>query len=285
MVADTEIKKYNILLNNYAGNLKKITHDFVNDYINAFLSSFDKKRDELCEAGGNKVTDKIYQNFNTTREKLKKALEEKLNAMCVMVCDSFDILTGKNGIFDTLCSDTDQIFRDRFCENILDEIRTFMYDTFTGTNYIGWIRDCMKPEDLHKILNDDFSQKKTEYTEKLSRLIDAMYGMNVGDANFPSGLSAKVNKFNADKVVNGAKPEIEKMHENISSLVGFGASVVVDLTLQIKELDEAIETWAGIGERYKNISAILEDSEAENTKKLYGDCKIQIDAIVSESKN
>ena len=285
MVADTEIKKYNTLLNNYAGNLKKITHDFVNDYINAFLSSFDKKRDELCEAGGNRVTDKIYQNFNATREKLKKALEEKLNAMCVMICDSFDILTGKNGIFDTLCSDTDQIFRDRFCENILDEIRTFMYDTFTGTNYIGWIRDCMKPEDLHKILNDDFSQKKTEYTEKLSRLIDAMYGMNVGDANFPSGLSAKVNKFNADKVVNGAKPEIEKMHDNISSLVGFGASVVVDLTLQIKELDEAIETWAGIGERYKNISAILEDSEAENTKKLYGDCKIQIDAIVSESKN
>ena len=285
MVADTEIKKYNALLNNYVNNLKKITHDFVNDYINAFLYSFDQKRDELCEAGGNMVTNKIYQNFNSTREKLEKALEDKLNAMCVMVCDSFDILIGKNGIFDTLCKDTDQIFRNRFCENILDEIRKFMYDTFTGTNYIGWIRDCMKPGDLHKILNDDFSQKKTEYTEKLSRLIDAMYGMNVGDANFPSGLSAKVNKFNADKIVNGAKPEIEHMHDNISSLVGFGASVVVDLTLQIKELDEAIETWAGIGERYENIYAILEDSEAQNTKKLYGDCKTQIDAIISGSKN
>ena len=112
-----------------------------------------------------------------------------------------------------------------------------------------------------------------------------MYGMNVGDANFPSGLSAKVNKFNADKVVNGAKPEIENMHNNISSLVGFGASIVVDLTTLIKELDEAIETWAGIGESYKNISTILEDSEAENTKKLYGDCKIQLDAITAGSKN
>lgn len=284
-VADTEIKKYNTLLNNYANNLKKTTHDFVNDYINAFLSSFDKKRDELCYADGNKVTNKIYQNFNSTREKLNKALESKLNAMCAMVCDSFDILTGENGIFDTLCKDTVQIFRDRFCENILDQIRKFMYDTFTGTNYIGWVRDCMRPEDLHKILNNDFSQKKTEYTEKLSRLIDAMYGMNVGDANFPSSLSTRVNKFNADKIVNGAKPEIEKMHDNISSLVGFGASVVVDLTTQIKELDEAIETWTGIGEHYKDIYAILEDSEAENTKKLYGDCKTRIDAIISSEKN
>lgn len=285
VVAETEIKKYNTLLNNYANSLKKITHDFVNDYINAFLSSFDKKRDELCKVGGSKVTNKVYQNFNSTREKLKKALEDKLNAMCVMVCDSFDILTGKNGIFDTLCRDTDQIFRGRFCENILDEIRKFMYDTFTGTNYIGWIRDCMKPEDLHKILNDDFSLKKIEYTEKLSRLIDAMYGMGVGDANFPSSLSTEVNKFNGDKIVNGAIPKIENMHDNILSLVGFGASVMVDLTIQIKELDDAIATWAGIGEHYKNIYAILEDSEAENTKKLYGDCKTQIDVIVSGSKN
>lgn len=284
-VADTEIKAYNSLLNDYVNSLKKITCDFVNDYINAFLSSFDKKRDELCEAGGNRVTEKIYQNFNTTRGKLKKALEDKLNAMCVMLCDSFDILTGKNGIFDTLCSETAEIFRNRFCENILDKIRKFMYDTFTGTNYIRLFRDCMKPEDLHKIINDDFSQKKVEYTDELSHLIDAMYGINVGDANFPSGLSTKVTQFNADKIVNGAKPEIEKMHDNISSLVGFGASVVVDLTLQIKELDEAIETWAGIGERYKNIYAILQDSEAENTKMLYGDCKTQIDAIISESKN
>lgn len=284
-VADIEIKKYNTLLNNYVSSLKKITHDFVNDYINAFLSSFDQKRDELCQGGNNGVTHSVYQNFNSTREKLKKALQDKLNAMCVMVCDSFDILTGKNGIFDTLCRDTDQVFRDRFCEIILDKIRSFMYDTFTGTNYIGLIRDCLKPEDLHRILNNDFSQKKTEYTENLSRLIDTMYGMSFGDANFSSSLSEKVNKFNGDKIVYGAKPEIENMHSNISSLVGFGASVVVDLTIQIKELDDAIATWAGIGERYKNISAILVDSEAENTKKLYGDCKVQIDAIVSGSKN
>lgn len=284
-VADTEIKKYNTLLNNYVHDLKKITHDFVNDYIHAFLSSFDKKRDELCEVGDNKVTNEIYQNFNSTREKLKKALEDKLSAVCEMVCDSFDILTGKNGIFDTLCRDTDKTFRDRFCENILDAIRTFMYDTFTGTNYVGWICDCMKPEALHRILNNDFSQKKAEYAKKLSRLIDSMYGMNVGDANFPSSLSAKVNEFNGDKIVNGAQPEIEKMHDNISSLVGFGASIVVDLTSQIKELDDAIATWAGIGEHYKNIYAILEDSEAENTKRLYGDCKSQIDAIVSGSKS
>lgn len=285
MVVDTEIKKYNTLLDNYVKDLKKITHDCVNDYINAFLRSFDQKRDELCEAGGNKVTNKIYQNFNITREKLKKALQEKLNAMCVMVCDSFDILTGKNGIFDTLCRDTDQIFRDKFCENILDEIRKFMYDTFTGTNYIGWIRDCMKPADLHKILNDDFSQMKSKYTEKLSRLIDAIYGLNVGDENFPSSLSTMMYQFGNDKIANGAKPEIKKMHDNISSLVGFGASVVVDLTLQIKELDKAIETWADIGECYKNIYTILEDSEAENTKKLYGDCKTQLDAITAGSKN
>lgn len=284
MVADTEIQKYNALLNDYTNDLRKITCDFVNDYINVFLSSFDRKRDELCTAAGSKVTDEIYQNFNATREKLKKALEEKLNAMCVMVCDSFDILTGPNGIFDTLCRDTDQIFRDRFCENILTEIRTFMYTTFTGTNYIGWIRDCMRPADLHVILDNDFSQKKNEYTVKLSRLIDAMYGMDVGDANFPSTLSTEVSQFNGDRVTKGAIPEIEKMHDNISSLVGFGASVVVDLTNQIRELDKAIETWAGIGEHYKNISTILEDSEAENTKKLYDDCKIQIEAIASGSK-
>ena len=138
---------------------------------------------------------------------------------------------------------------------------------------------------LHQILNNDFSQKKREYAEMLSRLIDSMYGLSVGDANFPSSLSTKVNKFNADKIVNGVKPEIEKMHDNISSLVGFGASIVVDLTSQIKELDGAIATWASIGERYKDIYAILEDSEAENTKRLYGDCKTQIDAIVSGSKN
>ena len=60
---------------------------------------------------------------------------------------------------------------------------------------------------------------------------------------------------------------------------------MVDLTSQIKELDGAIATWAGIGERYRDIYAILEDSEAENTKRLYGDCKTQIDAIVSGNKN
>lgn len=284
MVADTEIKKYNTLLNDYINSLKKITYDFKNDYIIAFLSSFNQKRDELCEAGGNEVTSEVYQNFNGTCEKLKKALEDKLDAMCMLVCDSFDVLTKKDGIFETVCIDTDRIFRERFCENILDRIRKFMYDTFTGTNYIGWVRDCMRPADLHKILNEDFLKKKNEYAKDLSRLIDAMYGINVGDANFPSSLSAKVNKFNGDKIENGAKPEIEKMHDNISSLVSFGADVVVDLTNQIKELDDAIETWTGIGEYYKNIYAILEDCEAENTKKLYGDCKTQLDAIASDIK-
>lgn len=285
-VADAEIKKYNSLLNNYINDLKKTMHDFVNDYINAFLASFDKKRDELCEAGGSQVTNKLYQNFNSTREKLKTALEGKLNATCVMVCDSFDVLTGTNGIFDTLCRDTVQIFRDGFCEKILDEIRKFMYNTFTGTNYRKLFFDHMKPADLHKILNNDFSQQRSKYTEALSKLIDSMYGRNVGsDSNFPSSLSAKVNKFNADKIVDGAIPEIENMHSNISSLVGFGASVAVDLTLQIKELDEAIEAWAGIGEQYIKINNVLENSDAENTKRLYNDCKAQIDAIVSGNKN
>ncbi|MCM1569138.1 MAG: dynamin family protein [Roseburia sp.] len=292
VVADTEIKKYNTLLNNYTSNLKKITHDFMNNYINAFLSSFDKKRDELCEADGNKVTNKIYLNFNSTREKLKKALEDKLNAMCVMVCDSFDILTEKNGIFDTLCKETDQTFRDKFCENILDKIREFMYKTFTDANYIGFFVDRLTPEDLHKLLNDDFTRIKAEYTESLAKLIDIIYSImpgetseSGGDANFPSSLSTMMYQFGQDKIANGAKPEIENMHSNISSLIGFGASVVVDLTSQIKELDDAIATWTGIGEHYKKIYAILEDSEVENTKRLYGDCKTQIDAIVSGSKN
>lgn len=279
-IAGTEIKKYNSLLKSYTYNLKKTTTDFVNDYINAFLSSYDQKRNELCGANDNKIKDKIYDNFNVTRERLKKSLQDKLQVMGRGVCDSFDVLTQNNGIFDTLCRENEQIFRERFCENILDEIRKFMYDTFTKTNYIGWIRDCMKPEDLHRILNDDFSQKTQEYTEKLSRLIDAMYGMNVGDANFPSSLSAKVNKFNADKVVNGANPEIENVHCHISSLVGFGASVVVDLSNQIKELDEAIETWAQVGEGYKQIYDMLEDSDAENTKKRYCDCKAEIKSII-----
>ena len=288
-VVDTEIKKYNKLLNSYTNNLKKITQDFANDYINAFLSSFDKKRDELCEAGGNQVTNRLYQNFNSTREKLKTALESKLNAMCLMICDSFDELTERNGIFDNLCKETDELFRHRFCENILDEIRKFMYDTFDGTNYIGLFRDCMKPEDFHKILNDDFSQKKAEYTETLSRLIDAMYGMNLGDEkisssdnSFPSTLSFEVTEFDAEKVKNGAEPSIENMHKNISSLVGFGASVVVDLTEQIRELDEAFETWMEIGEKYRSIYTSLEDSDAENTKKLYCDCKIQIEKVIAK---
>ena len=285
IVVDTEIEKYNNLLNDYVNDLKKITCDFVNNYINAFKTSFDKKRDELCGANEKKFIDEIRQNFNSTCEKLGKALQDKLNAMCKMVCDSFDILTAKNGIFDTLCRDTEQIFRNRFCENILDKIRDFMYDTFTGTNYIGWIRDCMKPEDLHKILDDDFSHKKEEYTGNLSRLIYSMYGTNVDDANFPFALAAKVNHFNSDIIVEGANSEIENMHKNISSLVGFGASVAVDLTQQIKELNKAIETWADIGERYKNIYDILENSEAENTKKLYDDCKAKLDAITAGSQN
>lgn len=284
-VADTEIQKYNALLHDYVDDLKKITNDFVNDYIHAFLSSFDKKRDELCKANDSMLTDEIYQKFNATREQLKTALQDKLNATCKMVCDSFDILTDTNGLFDTLCRDTEKIFRERFCENILDAIRKFMYDTFTGTNYKKWFFNFMRPANLHKILEDDFGNKKAEYTERLSRLIDAMYGVNAGDANFPSGLSAMVNKFNADKIANGAQPEIEKVHENISSLVGFGANLAVNVTQQIEELDQAIETWTDIGERYKNVDAMLVDSDAKNTKKLYEDCKNAMAAIVSESKN
>lgn len=280
-IADLEIKKYNDLLNSYTDNLKKVTRNFASDYINAFLSSFDKKRDELCKK---RVTDELYKNFNSTREKLKEALQGKLNVLCDMVCNSFDVLTEHNGIFDQLCRDTDKNFRNRFNENILDGIRKFMYDTFTGTNYIGWICDHMKPEDLHRILNNDFSSMRNTYTEKLSRLIDAIYGMNVDDANFPADLSAKVTKFNGDKVVNGAVPDIEKMHSNISSLVGFGADIVVDLTKQIEEINAAISTWAGIGEQYENIYKILEDSEAENTKKLYNDCTNEIETIISKAK-
>ena len=123
-----------------------------------------------------------------------------------------------------------------------------------------------------------------EYTEKLSRLIEVIYGINADDANFPSNLSMKVTKFNADKVKNGAVPEIEKVHYNISSLVGFGANVVVDLTKQIEEINNAIVTWAGIGEQYENIYKILEDSEAENTKKLYIDCTSKIETIISKAK-
>lgn len=282
-IADVEIAKYKNLLINYINNLKKVTNDFVNDYINAFLLSFDQKRDELCKANAKGITEEVYKNFNSTREKLKQALKGKLNALRVLVCDSFDVLTGRGGIFDKLCKETDKAFRERFCESILDQIRSFMYDTFTGINYIGWVRDCLKPDDLHRILNDDFLRKKNEYAETLSRLIDAIYGTSVDDANFPSNLSTRVNKFNADKVVNGAVPEIEKIHDNITSLVGFGASVAVDLTGQINEINTAIGVWTGIGERFKNVNKLLEDSEAENTKRLYQDCAGQIKKVISET--
>lgn len=286
-IADLEIKKYNNLLNSYTNNLKKVTHDFVGDYINAFLSSFDEKRDELCKE---EVTDELCKNFNSTRKKLKEALEGKLNALCDMVCDSFDVLTDHNGIFDQLCGETDKVFRDKFCENILDKIRTFMYDTFTKINYIGFIVDRLKPEDLHRILNDDFSSKKDEYIETLSRLIDNIYGLIMDEngkndqikENFPSSLSTRVNKFNNDKITNGAVLEIKKVHANISSLVGFGASMVVDLTEQINEIDTAIDTWAVVGEQYKDIYMILEDGETENAKKLYNDCTSKIKEIVPD---
>lgn len=285
-IAETGMKEYRNVLKNYTNDLKKITQDFTNDYIKVFLDSFDEKRDELCGMNDSKVTNEIYQNFNTTRKKLENALEEKLHAMCVMVCDSFDVLAKTNGIFDILYKDTNRIFRNKFCENILDEIREFMFITFNDTNYVGLICDRMKPEDLHKILNNDFSKKKSDYTEKLSELIESMYGINGSiDTNFPSSLSTKVQQFNADKIANGAEPEIEKMHDNISSLIGFGSSIVVDLTSQIEELDEAIGTWAEIGEQYKKINNVLKDSDVANTKRLYCDCKDQIDIIISGNKN
>ena len=281
-IANDEIKDYNTELNKYVNGLKNITNDFVNDYVNAFVASFDKKRDEFCKE---QITGSVYQNFNSTRDKLKDALTSKLNALSVMVCDSFDVLTDHNGIFDQLCTETDKVFRDKFCENILSGIRKFMYQTFTDTNYIGVFVDRMRPEDLHNILNNDFAAKEKEYTQALSNLVDAVYGIHgASDSNFPSNLSVKVNKFNSDKIVNGANKEIDNTHDNILSLVGFGASLVVDVSEEIKKLDGAIGIWSKIGGMYQNIDKLLEDSDGENTKRLYVDCKEQLDIISSKGK-
>lgn len=278
-IADAEIQKYSTLLSDYTASLRKVTHDFVSDYIHAFLVSFDGKRDELCHSEEDGITGQVYRNFNVTRGRLQDALESKLKALYEIVSDSFDVLTVSGGILDTLCRDTDRSFRNSFCENILDKIRSFLYDTFTGTNYIGWLRDCLRPEDLHTILNDDFLRRKNEFAEDLSRLIDTVYGRNVGEENFPSGLSAEVNKFNADKVIHGAVPQIQNMHSNIASLVSFGAGIVVDLSAQIRELYAALDIWTCIGEKYEDIYTILQDGDGENTKKLYNDCVEQLERI------
>ncbi len=279
-IVDVEMRKYEQLLRDYTNDLKKVTCNFVGNYIKAFLVVFDKKCDELCKEVENVNKEMlviIRHNFENTRKNFKNKLQMKLNELCIMVCESFDILTNRNGIFDKLCKETEDIFRKEFCDKILDGMRESMYHIFTNTNSRVMLVDYLKPEDLHKLLNDDFSQINQQYENKLSDIIKNIYGVG-----FPSNLSAKVNEFNNEKIVNGANVNIETMHDNILSLVKYASGEAVDLAKQIEELKKAIGYWKKIETQYKNIYAMLmlEESEGENTKNLYNDYSCHMEKII-----
>lgn len=270
--ADGELTAYHNLLRGYVGDLKSLTLDFKSDYLTTFIKAYNEERDKLCMHSG-EVLDKILcDKFDVTGKNLINALDIKLTAMTKKLCDSFDELTAPDGIFERLRVEIESEFRDRFCENILDGIRSFLNETFTSTERIFWFIDHLEPGDLKEILNKDFSYQKRKYTKLLSDEIDAIYGVGTGgDKNFPSNLTARTNKFTADRVVNGALPEIENTHANIILLISFGAGIAVDLTAQINELTHAIGEWRALGTAFDEIDGMLVDHMGENANRLRDD--------------
>ena len=286
-VIDGEMKNYENSLNSYIISLKKITSDFQNDYIDAFLSSYDKKCKDICMKDGKVVNDVLYGNFQSTRKNLKAALQQKLQTLCTALCSSFEILTAPNGIFDKIRLDASQEFMNVFSQSILDDLRNYMYVTFTGKSFDRWFSNHMKPAELHNLLNEDFSSVKGEIGAHLVELVNRIYGTiqnESANVNFPNDLSTGVKNFNGVAVTD-TDSKIKAVHQNITALVSFGADMAVDLTTQIQEIRKAILVWREIGTSYEEIvREKFESSEGENTQKLYDDCAKQVEDIISEGK-
>lgn len=287
-VIDGEMKNYENSLNHYIQSLKNITSDFHNDYIDAFLSSYDKKCDELCKKDGKIINDILFESFQSARKNLKAALEQKIQALCAVLCDSFEILVAPNGIFDKVRLDATQEFMNVFSQNILNDLRNYMYVTFTGKSFSRWFSNHMKPADLQKLLNEDFSSVKEKIGDDLVTLVNKIYGTILdgnANVNFPNDLSTGVQNFNGTTITE-TDNKIQGVHQNITALVSFGADMAVDLTAQIQEIQEAMVIWREIGTGYEEIvREKFESSEGENTQKLYEDCAKQVEDIVSEGKS
>ena len=151
---------------------------------------------------------------------------------------------------------------------------------FSSTEFCFWFIDHVNPDSLRRILNEDFTNMKNTYTNCLSRLIDDVYGIGIGDdINFPSSLTAQTSKFNADKIVNGALPEIGSTHENILLLISFGAGMAVDLTKQIADISALIEQWKSLDNAFFDIDSMPVDIQGENARQLQVDFKSQLEKL------
>lgn len=284
-VSECSIKSYKSDLQRYVDNLKSAICEFTNNYINAFETAFNEKRDNILETKDNALSKQLERDFNSTRERLKEDIQVRLDSMTKQVCSEFDILLEPNGIFEKLCEETEKDFRTSFCVNILDGFRNDMDSIYKSIHHQGWFFNRLSPTDLHEIINDDYDAQTKNYSDKLKNLINEIYGMQGGtDKSFPTRLNKAVNDFHARQILSSAKQTIKNTNDTNSALVDFAAKNI-NVDEKIEEIKGAIHKWRDIGTKeYAELGKIMEDSPMQNTHNLYEDCKKLMAEINSKAE-
>ena len=84
--ADSGIAVFRGSLQKYIDGLKKITHNFCNDYMNSFSVEYDIQREKNCVEKGKIINDTLWENFGTAKKQLTNAIAGKLDSLCTGLC-------------------------------------------------------------------------------------------------------------------------------------------------------------------------------------------------------
>lgn len=256
--ADSGIAVFRESLQGYVDGLKKITHNFCNDYMNSFSVEYDIQREKNCVDKGKIINDTLWENFGTAKKQLTNAIAGKLDSLCTRLCKSFEDLVEQEGLFDKVVENTSKQFRKCLSDQVLDGLRDDIGKKYTETNKYGFLVDKLDQTKFNNILLNDFNGVEKDCLEQLDVIVDGLYGTNLKDenANFPQDLSYTVSRFNATTIAR-AGTKIMHIHENVTDLISFGAGVASNVNVQIAEVQTAIVDWNALYKVFLDIGAYL----------------------------
>lgn len=268
-VADDKVGDYFTLLTEYVAELKKVTDDFRNDYLHAFMVEYDRQKEKICMHDGRVINDTLLYNFTSSKDRIRDAIDGGLQTACKELYKKFDTLVAPNGIFEKVRIDTKKEFDKQLSDQILDSLRMDIRSKYTSVNHMPeflglTVRDYLDVDELDDLIKNSFGDLKNTCQENLGRIVEAIYGLNLmnsqkggsNSVNFPRDLSAELNSFNAD-ALKTTQSELNTVHKHMNSFIRGSADGVTDLGLVIKEVNTAITEWDKIGDKYVEIGSYL----------------------------
>lgn len=280
-VSKKGVEEYRNHLQTVISSLKKIVYDFTGDYASCFFKEYEKQRDDICCKDGKIVYDRLYTEFDATKQELENVIGEKMKVLYSSICNSLEWLLDKDGEFEKLVFSAQKDFKGLLSDWILDKLRSDITGRYNGIRKERLIRkDVLDRAVLDYLINDNFSGFKNTCKNNLEHAVSGIYGSNISDGvvNFPSKISSLMNKLvsGISSGEDGAFAQIENNHIAICELIGFAAKQMMNVQSQMDEIKGAQKNWARFAMGYCLLLEFMSDNINKNIYKDYTDAIKQI---------